>query len=133
MSIDFTIEDNILFIAAGVFYYFNENQIREFFTELADLFPGSEIVFDASSPIGIKMANKMVLKNSGMDVKSMLKWGLKNPNIIQLWDNSIKVIGEYLFFRDIKKRLNFKSKIYAFISDLLKMQYLVHLKVLTKK
>ena len=56
------IEDNILFIAAGVFYYFEEFQIKDFLHKIADLSPESEIVFDATSPIGVKMANKMVIK-----------------------------------------------------------------------
>ena len=71
-----TIEDNVLFVSAGGFYYFEAEQIKSFFQRIAHLFPGSEIAFNASSPWGIKMANKMVLKKGGMDEESYLKWGI---------------------------------------------------------
>ncbi|MBN2402145.1 MAG: class I SAM-dependent methyltransferase [Spirochaetes bacterium] len=122
-------KNNILFIAAGVFYYFEESQIKEFFIKIAHLFPGSEIAFDATS--NIKMANKMVIKSGGMDEKSFLRWGLKNSKNIELWDNKIKILNEYPMFRDItKSNLNLKNKIGTFISDLLKMQYIVHFKII---
>jgi len=119
-----------MFIAAGVFYYFDEHQIKEFFIKIAGLFPESEVVFDASSPVGIKMANKMVIKSSGMDEKSYLKWGLKSTKEIQLWDHKIKVLNEYAFFRNMKKGLEFKNKIVLFLSDAFWMQYMVHLKIM---
>jgi O-methyltransferase involved in polyketide biosynthesis len=123
------IQDNILFMAAGVFYYFDESQIRDFFKKIADKFPGSEIVFDATSPIGIKMANKMVIKNSGMDEKSYLKWGLKSAREIQNWDRRIQLLGEYLYFKNLPEDLKLKTKIGTLMSDWLKMQYLIHLKL----
>lgn len=122
-------EDNILFIAAGVLYYFEEHQIKNFFSRIADLFPEGEIVFDATPPLGIKMANKMVIKSSGMDEKSFLKWGLKRAEEIRQWDNRIKIMDEVSVFSGIKKSLNFKSRMGILISDMLKMQYMVHLKI----
>ncbi len=119
-------DDNILFIAAGVFYYFEENQVKGFFRKIADLFPESEVVFDTSSTLGIKMANKMVIKKSGLDEKSFLKWGLKNASVLEMWDKRIKILEEYDLFKDVRNI--FKNKIVAFISDALKMQYMVHIK-----
>ncbi len=123
------IEDNLLFIAAGVFYYFEEFQIRGFLKKIADKFPGSEIVFDATSPIGVKMANKMVIKNSGLDEKSFLKWGLKSAKEIQNWDNRIEVLGESLFFKNLEQDLKLETRIGTLMSDLFKMQFMVHLKL----
>jgi O-methyltransferase involved in polyketide biosynthesis len=126
---DLIIKDNILFIAAGVFYYFEERQIQDFFHTISDMFPGSEIVFDAASPIGIKMANKMVIRKSGMDEKSFLIWGIKRAKDIQLWDNRIDILGEDLFFKKIKKKLPFGTRIKLSFSDMFRMQYLIHLKI----
>jgi len=36
-------------IACGLLRYFNETQVRQFFSLLADRLPGSKIVFDAES------------------------------------------------------------------------------------
>ena len=120
------IEDNILFIAAGVLYYFKSEDVQGVFKKIADHFPESEMIFDASSPLGIKMANKMVIKNSGWGEQSFLNWGLSDAQNLQLWDNRIEVLEEYPMFKNMKKE--FKNKFWAFISDVFKMQYIVHLK-----
>jgi O-methyltransferase involved in polyketide biosynthesis len=125
-----TPEKPILFMAAGVFYYFDEKQIRGFFTKLADLFPGCEIVFDASSPVGVKMANRFVIKNSGLDQKSFLKWGLKDARKIESWNGKLRLIGQFSAFDSLRSELNFRDRLGTFITDLLKIQYMVHLKVL---
>jgi O-methyltransferase involved in polyketide biosynthesis len=121
-----TIQEKVLFIAAGVLYYFAEHQIKEFLTHLAEGFPGGEIVFDASSPVGIKMANKMVITASGMDEKSFLKWGLKRAKTLELWDRRIKIVEEYPMFRTVKNRFKLKDRIMAWFSDVFKIQYMVH-------
>jgi O-methyltransferase involved in polyketide biosynthesis len=124
--------EKALFIIAGVLYYFEESQIKACLTHLAGRFPGSELVFDASSPIGIKMANKMVIKASGMDEKSFLKWGLKHAKILELWDRRIKVLAEYPMFKMLRNRFPFKDKMVAWMSDFFNMQYMVHLQFLNE-
>jgi O-methyltransferase involved in polyketide biosynthesis len=121
------VTDSILFLAAGVFYYFEEHQIKEFFIKLADVLPGCEIVFDATS--SIKMANKMVLKRSEITEKSFLKWELKSGKTLESWDERIELVEELPMFRNIRSHITFKNKIVAFISDLLHMQYVVHLRI----
>ena len=121
------IQEKILLVAAGVLYYFEEHQIKEVFIRMAKTFPGGEMIFDASSPVGINMANKMVIKASGMDEKSFLKWGIQTAKEIESWDRHIKLVDEYAMFRKMKNRFQFKDKIIAWVSDLLKMQYMIHL------
>ena len=123
------IEDNILFIAAGVFYYFEEFQIKDFLHKIADISPNSEIVFDAASPFGVKMANRMVIRMSGMDKKSFLKWGVKSSGTIQSWDDRIVVLSAVPLFKNARKGHDLKTKIGLLISDIFKMQYLIHLKI----
>jgi len=123
------VDDNVLFVSAGVFYYFEEDQIKSFFKRIIQVFPGSEIVFDASSPFGIKMANKMVLKRGGMDERSFLKWGIKHAKDIESWDKKIIVMSEKPFFKSIQTRVKLKSRIQLFFSDTTKIQYLIHLKI----
>ena len=121
------INDNVLFAAAGVFYYFEEYQIKEFFIKIADLFPGCEIIFDATS--SVDMANKMVLKRSKIAGESLLKWELKNAKTLESWDERIESIQEYPMFKNIRSHITFKNKIVTFISDLFNMQYVVHVKM----
>ena len=121
-------EGHILFIAAGVFYYFDEIQIREFLIRVADTFPGSEMVFDAASPRGVRMANKLVIKNAGLDEKSFLKWGLSDAKELESWDRRIEVLNRYLYFRNIGRSIKLGTRLVGLLSDYLKIQYLVHIR-----
>ena len=120
--------DNVFFIAAGVLYYFDETQVRQFFSLLADKFPYSEIIFDAVTPQGLNAANKGVIKDSGMDESAYLKWSIKNSRALQSWDSRINIINEYPLFKEFKKPLSFKEKYGTFLSDLFKIMFIVHLR-----
>jgi O-methyltransferase involved in polyketide biosynthesis len=126
------VAENVLFIAAGVFYYFEENEVKGFLVRLADSFPGSEIVFDVSSPYGIKLANKMVITNSGLDEKSFLKWGLESTKSISAWDKRFRILNTYYYFGQKARPLKLKTRLLGFISDFLKLQYMVHLEMMER-
>ncbi|HEY6951264.1 MAG TPA: hypothetical protein VI758_02585 [Bacteroidota bacterium] len=53
-------DENVLFVAAGVFSYVEEGQIKEILRKLSVAFPGGELVFDAASPLGVATANVVV-------------------------------------------------------------------------
>jgi O-methyltransferase involved in polyketide biosynthesis len=127
---DIAIRDNILFIAAGVFYYFEDRRMQEFFIKLAILFPEGEVIFDAASPLGVRVANKVVIQAGGMDEQSILRWGIKEIKEIQLWDTRIRVLEEYPMFKGMKQGLSLKMKIVTLESDLLRIMSMVHLKFL---
>jgi O-methyltransferase involved in polyketide biosynthesis len=46
---DVSTEGGVFMIAGGLFRYFEEAQVKQFFSMLADNFPGGEIIFNASS------------------------------------------------------------------------------------
>jgi len=121
------VSENVLFIAAGVFYYFEESEVKEFLIRLADRYPGSEIIFDASSPYGIKTANRMVIKRSGLDENSYLKWGLKNAETLTTWDRRFRVLNMHYYFGKNGRHFGTRIRLIGWISDRLKVQYMVHL------
>jgi O-methyltransferase involved in polyketide biosynthesis len=124
------IEENVLFIIAGVLYYFKEEQVKEFLLRLADTFPGCEAFFDVSSPTGVKIANKRVIESTGLDEKSHLIWGLEDTRDLLAWDPRIQIIKTYYYFRS--PLIRFKYLLAGTISDLMKIQYMLHLKLGTK-
>jgi O-methyltransferase involved in polyketide biosynthesis len=126
---DIRVTDQVLFIVAGVFYYFEESEVRDFLVRLADRFPGCEIMFDASSPYGIKTANRMVIKRSGLDEKSFLKWGLKNAETLTTWDPRFQVLNTHYYFGSNGHHLGFRLRLIGWISDRMKIQYMVHLRM----
>ena len=117
----------VFFLAAGVFYYFEPEEIETFFLRLLDRFPGSEILFDVSSPAGVRIANQKVIENSGLDERSYLKWGLKNKKDVLAWDPRLKLIGANYYFRKIK--LSLRNSLMGALSDAMGVQYLLHLKL----
>jgi O-methyltransferase involved in polyketide biosynthesis len=121
------VSENVFFIAAGVFYYFEESEVKKFLVRLADRFPGSEIIFDASSPHGIKTANRMVIKRSGLDENSFLKWGLKNAETLAAWDRRFRILSTHYYFGVKSRNLGLRLRLLGWISDRLKVQYMVHL------
>jgi hypothetical protein len=66
---------------------------------------------------------------SGLDAKSFFKWGLKNRNELTSWDKRIKIIDTYYTYKIQGLHLSLKNRITGFISDLLDIQYMVHLQI----
>lgn len=120
-------KENILFMSAGVFYYFSESEIKGFILRLIKRFPGCELLFDVCSPIGVKVANKKVVQNTGLDEKSYLVWGLKDKEELLTWDPHIKILHVYYYFRSL--RIGLGNFLVGLLSDLVGMQYMIHLKL----
>ncbi len=123
------VEDNILFMAAGVFYYIEASRMKKFFNKIASSFPGSEIVFDAASPLGVQAANKHLIERIGLDEKSFLKWGVQTANEISAWNDKIEVVKDYPIYKGMTKGLNLKHKFMAYSSDKYKIMYMAHLRM----
>jgi O-methyltransferase involved in polyketide biosynthesis len=124
------VDENVLFIIAGVLYYFEETQVKDFFIRIANAFPGCEAVFDVSSPRGIKVANQQVIKNSGLDERSYLKWGLTSPAVISGWDKRFKILGTHFYYRGRGSLFGFRVMLIGLLSDFLKIQYMLHLGII---
>lgn len=121
--------EHVLFLAAGVLYYFDENQVKEIFNKISATFPRSEFVFDAASPFGVKLANRKIIRSIGLGEKSYLKWGLERASDIRKWSGSIEVMDEYPVYRGMTKGLSLKDKYLAFIADRHRIMYMVHLRM----
>lgn len=121
------VDGNVLFIAAGVFYYFEEGVVKEFLIRLIEAYPNSEILFDVSSPIGVRVANKKVIESAGLDEKSHLVWGVENKKNILAWDPRIKLLGRYFYFRTL--RIGIRNLALGILSDILGIQYMLHLRL----
>lgn len=116
-----------LFVAGGVLYYFSEDEVRTFLGRLADRFPGAALVFDACSPRGVRIANKRVIEDAGMNSQANLKWGLETAGNIERWDERFRVLDEYPVFRGVKRTLSLKEKWGTWLSDRLGIMSMVHL------
>lgn len=118
----------VLFISSGVFCYFEESEIKEFLLRLAESFAPSELLFDVTSAYGVKVANE-VIKKSGLGQGSLMKWPLKNKEIILSWDKRLKLIGVHYTFRQKYLDLSFSNRIKGSVSDFLNIQYMLDMKI----
>ena len=57
---------------------------------------------------------------------------LKSVQDFSTWDQRLKVIGIYFYFPKINPRRGLRSILMGFLSDVLKIQYIVHLKIAAK-
>lgn len=120
--------ENVLLIAAGVYYYYEQKVIRAFFINLSGMFPTCELLFDVTSPAGVKAANRM-LRKAGMDDKFFLKWGLKNTDTILSWSPRFRLLGKYYTYKQEGLSINLKTRFMGLIYDALDIQYIVHFKI----
>lgn len=120
--------EHILFVAAGVFCYYEEEVIRTFFLKLCMKFPASEILFDMTSPAGVRSTNRD-LRNAGADEKYFLKWGLKNADTILSWSPQLRLLGKYSSFTQKDISMDLSNWLPGWISDFLNIQYIVHFKI----
>jgi O-methyltransferase involved in polyketide biosynthesis len=126
-------DDGIMFIAAGVFRYFDESQVTCFINIIAEKFPGGELVFDASSMDGIKAANRGVMKDSGIDKESkLMKWGLNAAEARKVLGNKVKIMEIDAFQKNTGLKFNFLEKIMLMINNKLKLNYMVYAKFVDK-
>jgi O-methyltransferase involved in polyketide biosynthesis len=123
-------EDGVFFLAAGLFFYFEPEQICALTMELARRFPGGELLFDACSKSGVKVANRMVEKTG--NTSATMHFYVNNAKEIQSWLSSLGTVEISPFFKDIKRDIaSYRSwdgttKFNMFFGDLLHMTKFVH-------
>jgi O-methyltransferase involved in polyketide biosynthesis len=84
-----------LFIAEGVFPYFEVEQIRTLVQKLQATFPGAELVFDAHAPWVIWTDN---LQLAASKVKARLHFALKHGKDVEDWGDGIRMLEEWFYF-----------------------------------
>ena len=124
------IKDGLLFISGGVLEYFNKNVVKKFFSDLADNFPESEIVFNTTrmNIIGTFFVYR-TMKRIGMKALPT-KWVISNIRRIKQWDKRIVVLEQYPLFSKIKMEASWNKNIIKMIKlyDKWEVVNIVHLK-----
>ena len=92
----------LLLLAEGVFPYLREEQVKMLVGALAVQFPCSELMFDAMSPLFVRLHNhRRLLKH--LDLR--LEWGLSNPRDLQTWSDRIRLTSRWGYFEEPEPRL----------------------------
>jgi methyltransferase (TIGR00027 family) len=91
-----------LFIAEGVFMYFEQSQVKSLVLALRDQFPGSELVFDTFSPFMVRMNN---LRYAISKLGARFHWGLGRGRDVERWGSGITLVDEWFIFDRPEPRL----------------------------
>ncbi|MCC7451577.1 MAG: class I SAM-dependent methyltransferase [Anaerolineae bacterium] len=104
-----------LFLAEGVFMYFEEAQVKSLVLRLRGRFPGAELVFDAFSPIMRWGHNVRVTRTR---VGAYLHWALKHGQDIERWSDGIHLLDERFPFQHPVPRMRraLKFRLFPFLA-----------------
>jgi O-methyltransferase involved in polyketide biosynthesis len=91
-----------LFLAEGVFMYFEEAQVKSLVLTLRDRFPGAELVFDAFSPFLRRVHNNKVTRTK---IGAHLHWALKHGRDLERWSDGIRLLDERFPFQYPEPRM----------------------------
>jgi O-methyltransferase involved in polyketide biosynthesis len=91
-----------MFLAEGVFPYFEEAQIKSLFLKLRDRFPGAELVCDAHTPFVIWTDNLQLTLSK---VSARLHWVLKHGKDVESWGEGLVLLDEWFYFDDPEPRM----------------------------
>jgi O-methyltransferase involved in polyketide biosynthesis len=91
-----------LFLAEGVFMYFEESKIRELVLSLCKRYPGAELVFDGFSRL-VVWANNRLLKRK--KISAHYSFALSNGKDLEGWGGGIRLLEEWRYFDCDEPRL----------------------------
>ena len=90
----------VIFLAEGVFVYFDEARVRSVVSALGERFPGAELVFDALTTFILKMHKRSpVLKETGVQVD----WSVDDPLALEPW--GLRLLDRWGYFDQHEPRL----------------------------
>jgi O-methyltransferase involved in polyketide biosynthesis len=94
-----------LFLAEGVFMYFEEARVKSLVLALRERFPGAELAFDGFSPFQARVHNNKVDRTG---IGAHLHWAMKNSRDPERWDlgaGGIRLLGEFFPFQYPEPRI----------------------------
>lgn len=92
-----------LFLAEGIFMFFEDHQVRDLVLALKDNFPNSELVFDAFSPFYVWANNRRVKRTK---IGALTHWALSKGKELEGWGEGIHLISEWHPFLCPEPRLS---------------------------
>lgn len=98
------VSGGVVLMAAGVFYYFLKEQVKELVSAMAERFHGGVLVFDAANEKAVKLMLKTWIKDAKIkDVNAYFAVS-DAENEIGAWDNRLRVSsrGYMLGYNDLK-------------------------------
>jgi O-methyltransferase involved in polyketide biosynthesis len=93
---------SFLFMAEGVFPYFEESLVKGLFLKLKECFPGAELVCDAHTPFVVWADN---IHLALARVKARLHWSIKTGRDPEGWGAGIQMLDEWNYYDENEENL----------------------------
>lgn len=118
----------ILFLACGVFYYFDPAMLHTLVARMAERFPGGELIFDANSPAGVRISNRMVQKSGNRGAE--MRFAVKSPKEIKTWSPLIAHVelGSYRGILPMNQKWGLSSRLGIYFGELFRMLWFIHIR-----
>lgn len=116
-------DKKVLFIAEGLFTYFEESEVKKLILKLKDNFTEAHIIMDALPATNLKKSSDSL---GGFNAE--FKWGIDSFKELEEWSTQIKIVSEWSHIDLYPERWGF-LKYLRFIPDIRKhFQKTAHLK-----
>ena len=107
-DVEFNREKGVLILAAGLFNYFQEDDLKDLCDKLANYFTGGTLLFDAPSKL-LKIILDRKYKKLGVEGVDH-EFGLGSPKIVLKWSNKIKKMSCTIFFKGVGLNPRWKKR-----------------------
>ncbi|MDR1062214.1 MAG: class I SAM-dependent methyltransferase [Clostridiales bacterium] len=120
-----TDDGSAFILAGGLFYFFEERQVRELVCRMAEHFRSGEVFFDAQSKTAAKISNRMVRKSGNKG--SEMKFWVKDAQKLKDWSPRGIAVESVPFFGETRKevRVKLSTRVNMWGFDTLKMGQLI--------
>ena len=113
-----------LFIAEGLFCYFNKKDVKKIIFAIKDNFSDSEVVLEAYSPL-IKLS--MYKHKHIRDAFAMFKWMVDKGKSLEKWHHEIRFIDQWNYFERHPRRWKW-IRFFRHIPVLCRTMKIIHLR-----
>ena len=86
-----------LILIEGVLMYFESETVKQFFSNLVQHFPNTEVLFDAIQPYMQKQGKR---HDTVKQTRADFQWGVAEANELEGWDSRLQLLNRFYFFRD---------------------------------
>jgi O-methyltransferase involved in polyketide biosynthesis len=94
-------DGSVFVLAAGLFYYFDQSQVRELVSRIVGHFKAGEVCFDSQSKTAVRISNRMVRKSGNKGAQ--MKFWVNDASSLIGWSDKIRKVESMAFFGDVRK------------------------------
>lgn len=130
-EIDFHEEDGIVFIAGGVFYYFEMQKLQYLFDQMAQYFKGGRLAFDATTALGLKFMMKGYVEKLGIKGVGAF-FHVKDLDELRAWSSSFKSVtrkGYMTGYRKPDRSFGLFNRFLSYFGDHTKLTQIIQIEM----